>query len=99
MMTQNDIRSEVLAVLTAIAPEVASDDISDNVLLRDQVDLDSMDWLNFLIGINKRLGVEIPESDYASLRTLSDVVSYVDQRLGTRPAGTDRGPQPSSERT
>lgn len=79
MMTQNDIRREVLAVLTSIAPEVLPEDISDTVLLRDQVDLDSMDWLNFLIGIHKRLHVDIPESDYKSLRTLSDVVAYVDQ--------------------
>jgi len=66
-------------VLTTIAPEVEADDIRDDVLLRDQVDLDSMDWLNFLIGIHKRLRVDIPESDYASLRTLTDVVRYVEQ--------------------
>jgi acyl carrier protein len=80
MMTQDDIRDQVLSVLTTIAPEVEADDIRDDLLLRDQVDLDSMDWLNFLIGIHKRLHVEIPESDYASLRTLTDVVHYVDQR-------------------
>ncbi len=83
-MTQNDIRSEVLAVLTTIAPEVAPEDISDDVLLRDQVDLDSMDWLNFLIGIHKRLQIDIPESDYASLRTLSDLVRYIDQHTSAR---------------
>jgi acyl carrier protein len=77
----NDIRTEVLSVLTGIAPEVDADEITDDELLRDQVDLDSMDWLNFLIGIHKRLQVEIPESDYASLRTLGDVVCYVDARL------------------
>ena len=83
-MTQNDIRSEVLAVLTTIAPEVAAEDISDDILLRDQVDLDSMDWLNFLIGIHKRLQIDIPESDYASLRTLTDLVRYIDQQTSAR---------------
>ena len=67
-------------MVTTIAPEVEADDIRDDILLRDQVDLDSMDWLNFLIGIHKRLHVEIPESDYASLRPLTDVVHCVDQR-------------------
>jgi len=43
-----------LSVLTGIAPEVDADEITDDELLRDQVDLDSMDWLNFLIGIHKR---------------------------------------------
>jgi acyl carrier protein len=67
-------------VLTAIAPEVEPQDIEDDVLLRDQIDLDSMDWLNFLVGIHKRLNVDIPEEDYASLRTLTDVVRYVETR-------------------
>ncbi|EID18015.1 hypothetical protein MXEN_00150 [Mycobacterium xenopi RIVM700367] len=69
----------MLSVLTAIAPEVEPDEIQDDALLRDQVDLDSMDWLNFLLGIHKRLHVDIPETDYASLRTLNDVVRYVEQ--------------------
>jgi acyl carrier protein len=79
-MTENDIRDEILSVLTTIAPEVEPEDIEDDVLLRDQVDLDSMDWLNFLIGIHKRLSVDIPESDYQSLRTLADLISYVERK-------------------
>jgi acyl carrier protein len=77
MTTEDGIRDEILSVLTTIAPEVEADDIVDDALLRDQVDLDSMDWLNFLIGIHKRLKVDIPESDYQSLRTLADLTSYV----------------------
>ena len=80
MTTQHDVRDQILSVLTTIAPEVEADDIRDDVLLRDQVDLDSMDWLNFLIGIHNRLHVDIPESDYASLRTLTDVVRYVQRQ-------------------
>jgi acyl carrier protein len=79
MKTDHDIRAEILSVLTTIAPEVEADDIRDDLLLRDQVDLDSMDWLNFLIGVHKRLGVDIPEADYKSLRTLTDVITYVEQ--------------------
>lgn len=78
MTTTHDVRSEILSVLTAIAPEVDPADIEDDVLLRDQVDLDSMDWLNFLVGIHKRLRVDIPEADYALLRTLADLVRYVE---------------------
>jgi acyl carrier protein len=78
MMTQDDIRGEVLSVLTTIAPEVEPADISDSVLLRDQVDLDSMDWLNFLVRLHKRFEVDIPESEYKSLRTIDDLTSYID---------------------
>ncbi|WP_137148830.1 acyl carrier protein [Mycolicibacterium sp. CR10] len=78
MKTQHEIRDDILSVLTGIAPEVEPDEISDQALLRDQVDLDSMDWLNFLIGIHKRLHVEIPEADYRKLRTVDDLVRYVE---------------------
>lgn len=77
-MGQDDIRETVLSLLTDVAPEVEADDIEDDVLLRDQVDLDSMDWLNFLVALHKRFDVEIPESEYASLRTIDDLTSYID---------------------
>ncbi|WP_406815409.1 acyl carrier protein [Mycobacterium sp. M23085] len=81
----DETRAVVVSVLTSIAPEVEPADIEDDVLLRDQVDLDSMDWLNFLRGIHRRLNVDIPEADYASLRTLADVVSYVEQHASKTP--------------
>ncbi|MEO3756923.1 phosphopantetheine-binding protein [Mycobacterium sp. B14F4] len=82
MPATEDVRTAVLSELTTIAPEVDADEIEDTVLLRDQVDLDSMDWLNFLQRIHKRFNVDIPESDYQSLRTLDDVVRYVEARAG-----------------
>lgn len=77
MLTDKGIRDEVLEVLTRIAPEVEPQAISGDTLLRSHVDLDSMDWLNFLVGVHRRLHVAIPEKDYASLQTLNDVVAYV----------------------
>ena len=71
-------RNDILAVLTRVAPEVEPADITDDEPLRDQVDLDSMDWLRFLVGIHDRFGVDIPEKDYAALRTIADVVAYLD---------------------
>nr|MBP7659309.1 acyl carrier protein [Burkholderiaceae bacterium] len=49
--------------------------------LRSQVDLDSMDWLHFLVGLHERLGVEIPESDYARLVTLDNLLDYLQAKL------------------
>lgn len=83
MRTEHDIRADILSVLTAIAPEVEPDELDDHTLLRDQVDLDSMDWLNFLVGIHQRLNVEIPEADYQKLRTLADVVGYVESHAAS----------------
>ena len=83
MRTQDDIRDEIMSALTAIAPEVEPDEIRDDALLRDQVDLDSMDWLNFLVSVHKRLHVDIPEADYRKLCTLADVVRYVQEHAAS----------------
>jgi acyl carrier protein len=77
-----DIRAVVLATLQSIAPEVETDALRGDRPLRNQVDLDSMDWLNFLLGLNQRLKVEIPEADYRKLVTLDDVVAYLQAKVG-----------------
>lgn len=71
-----------LTILRSIAPEVEPGTIEPERPLRHQVDLDSMDWLNFLVGLHERFGVNIPESDYARLVTLKDVLDYLQARLG-----------------
>jgi acyl carrier protein len=76
-MTRDELREAVLATLRSVAPEVEGGDIVAARALRDQVDLDSMDWLNFLIGLNRRLGVDIPEADYKRLTTLDAILDYV----------------------
>lgn len=73
----DDIRAGVVDELLSIAPEIEEGELSDTELLRDQVDLDSMDWLNFLVRLNKRFAVDIPESQYASLRTIDDLTTYI----------------------
>lgn len=80
-MDREQLKATALAVLRGIAPEVDPDDIAPGTPLRNQVDLDSMDWLNFLIGLHQRLGVDIPEADYAQLVTLDNVLDYLQQRL------------------
>lgn len=76
-MEADRIRSALVESLQAVAPEVQPGDLDAGLPLRDQVDLDSMDWLNFLTGMKKSLGVDVPESDYAKLTTLDDMVRYV----------------------
>jgi acyl carrier protein len=74
---RSSFRQAALEALRAIAPEVAPGDIEPSLRLRSQVDLDSMDWLNFLIALSERFGVPIPEADYARLVTLDDVADYL----------------------
>lgn len=80
-MTDADIRTLALVTLKSIAPEIEDDELRPDRPLRNQVDLDSMDWLNFLLGLHEKLKVDIPEADYARLITLDDVVAYLAQKL------------------
>jgi acyl carrier protein len=80
-MNDVQLRSTVVATLLSIAPEVDAALLGDNRPLRRQVDLDSMDWLNFLIGLSQQLKVEIAESDYGQLVTLKDLLAYLRARL------------------
>lgn len=80
-MNEQEIRSVFLEVLKKIAPEVQESALNPRKLLREQVDLDSMDWLNVLVALHEQLKVDIPESDYAKLTTLDAVVAYLAARL------------------
>jgi acyl carrier protein len=80
-MNADDIRAVAIATLQSIAPEIEPDTLRGDRPLRNQVDLDSMDWLNFLLGLHEKLQVEIPEADYARLITLDDVVAYLQAKL------------------
>ena len=79
-MNPNDMRPLLVAELKQIAPEV-EDDLKPSKPLRDQVDLDSMDWLNFLVALHERFKVEIPEADYKRLVTLDDIAGYLAAKL------------------
>ncbi|HJW23680.1 MAG TPA: acyl carrier protein [Rhodocyclaceae bacterium] len=81
-MNDKELRATVIDTLLAIAPEVEPAELRDDKPLRSQVDLDSMDWLNFLIALHDKLAVDIPEADYAKLVSLRDLLAYLAARLG-----------------
>jgi acyl carrier protein len=76
-MTKDEIKNTVLRVLSGIAPETDLTQIKPQVGFREQLDIDSMDFLNFVIGLSKELGVEVPESDYSKVSTLDGCVEYL----------------------
>jgi acyl carrier protein len=80
-MKPEEIRPLVLAELARIAPELEESELKAGRPLRDQVDLDSMDWLNFLVALHERFKVEIPESDYKRLGTLDEIAAYLATKL------------------
>lgn len=81
-MEEQTLKRKILEILVEIAPEVEPDEIRPERTLRSQVDLDSMDWLNFLVALHQQLQVEIPEADYQKLVTLDDLIRYLQAKLG-----------------
>lgn len=76
-MTRDEALAVVADVLGRIAPEVELDDVDPAEDLRDEIDLDSLDFLNLVEGIKERTGVDVPEEDYPQVRSLDGVVAYV----------------------
>lgn len=76
-MNEQEIRNIATEVLAGIAPEIDLATIDDGADLREALDLDSMDFLNFVIGLGQRFGRKIPEADTPKLRSLRGVVDYL----------------------
>ena len=75
-MSPNDVRAMCAEILATIAPEADLATVADDEDLREALDLDSMDFLNFTIALSERTGMRIPESDAPRLRTLGGLVAY-----------------------
>ena len=81
-MNPDDIRRTVVTALCDVAPEIEADKLDPKAELRSTLDLDSMDFLNFVLGLHKALGIDIPEADYRKLATLDGCVAYIAARRG-----------------
>lgn len=90
-MTEQEIRDVVLRALRNVAPEIDPATLAPNVPLREQVDIDSVDYLRVLVELNEKVGVDIPEADYARIATIDQLVAYLVGRTGTARAGPPAG--------
>ncbi len=80
-MNPEEIRSKVLAAVTQIIPEADPSQIRSQVSLRDQLDMDSMDFLNFAIALHTEFELDIPARDFPKLSTLDGCVDYLGRAL------------------
>ncbi len=79
MTSEQALREAVIHALTEVAPEADPNGIDPDTDLADQLDIDSMDFLNVVVAIHDQTGIEIPERDYPKLATLNDAVAYLTQ--------------------
>ena len=80
-MTEAQLKETIFKALGQIAPEADLSTLGPDDNIRETLDIDSFDHLNFLIGLHEALGVEIPEGDYGQLTTLADIIRYLAARL------------------
>jgi acyl carrier protein len=82
-MNAEQVRQVLIEELRNLAPESDPGVVADDADLRDALDIDSMDFLNLVIAMHRRLGVDVPEVDYGKLRTLGSAVAYLSARVTT----------------
>lgn len=80
-MTSDEIKDVILEIIQDIDEEADIKDLDPDKPLRDQLDLDSMDFLDIVMELRKRYKIQIPENDYPELATLNSCVKYLESRL------------------
>jgi acyl carrier protein len=83
-MQATDISQVILDIIGSIAPDEDTSNVKPDVRLRDQLDLDSMDFLDIVMELRKRYGIEVPEEDYPKLATLNSCVEYLGPKLADK---------------
>ena len=97
-MTLEEVVAIVIDELGRIAPETDASRLEPNAELRDELDIDSMDFLNLVTALAERLLIEIPETDYPKLATLGHATDYLVQKLGVTAATSSEQPEPHHRR-
>ena len=77
-MTPAEIRTEIISILEDIAPDEALTSLQDDVPFREQIELDSMDFLDIVMELRKRHRVQVPEADYGQLVSMASTVKYLE---------------------
>ncbi len=80
-MTPAEIREEIIDILSDIAPDEDLSGLDDSKSFRDQIELDSMDFLDIVMELRKRHRVQIPEEDYGQLASMDSTVTYLEPKM------------------
>jgi acyl carrier protein len=80
-MIKEQIKDTILEIIAQIIPDEDLSNLKGDIPLREQVELDSMDFLDIIMELRKRYGIEVPEDDYTQLATLDGSVAYLEPRM------------------
>ena len=80
-MTKDEIKQIVLDIISEIAPDEDLSDVKPEIRLRDQLELDSMDFLDIVMELRKQHSIEVPEEDYQQLASLDSCANYLQPKF------------------
>ena len=80
-MTKEEIKSALMEIVAEIIPDEDLTNLKGDIPIREQVELDSMDFLDIIMELRKRYGIEVPEDDYMQLATLDSSIAYLEPRM------------------
>ena len=80
-MTAAEIKQAIIDILSDIAPDEDLSDLKEDVAFRDQLELDSMDFLDIVMELRKRYRIQIPEEEYTELASMGSTVKYLEPRM------------------
>ncbi len=80
-MIEQRVRDIIVGIIEVVAPDADLSNLKSDVRLRDQLDMDSMDFLDIVMELRKRYKIEVPKEDYTKLATLDSCVSYLAPKL------------------
>lgn len=82
LTTESDLRAAVLELLAHVAPETDPAGVDPDASIQEQLDIDSIDFLNFIMSVHERTGIDVPERDYTKIATINDCVRYLLAKAG-----------------
>ncbi|MNF59187.1 Meromycolate extension acyl carrier protein [compost metagenome] len=80
-MTEEVIKQTIFQLLKRIAPDTEPSELKPDENIRESLNIDSFDALQFIVALDKKLGIEIPEQDYGKTTTLQNLVSYIQAKM------------------
>ncbi|MGB0408570.1 MAG: acyl carrier protein [Opitutales bacterium] len=83
-MTEDEVKQIVIDIINEIAPDEDTSDLKSEIALRDQMDLDSMDFLDIVMELRKQHGIEVPEADYPELASLDSCANYLTPKFNAK---------------
>ena len=80
-MTKEEVSQAIVDIINDILPEGDCSEVNPDERLRDQLDLDSMDFLDIVMELRKQYNIEVPEEDYQELATLNSCINYLEPKM------------------